>query len=129
MPRPLGDGVWEGLRRPGDGVVLTKTPKISVIVCTYRGSATLVKCLDSIVALDYPDFETMRACHEASGTELVLPATAGAQVPAAVPEALVPQALAPAITGLQYHQIDGVAFTTLGNQGAAGPPGVWGPYF
>src|SRR5690606_14221320 len=40
-------GVWEGLGRPSDGVVLTKTPKISVIVCTYRGSATLVKCLDS----------------------------------------------------------------------------------
>src|SRR5690606_21202195 len=52
-------GVWEGLRRPADGVVLTKTPKISVIVCTYRGSATLVKCLDSLVALDYPDFEIL----------------------------------------------------------------------
>src|SRR5512138_3524027 len=50
----------------------------------------------------------------------VLPATAGAQAPAAVPEALVPQALAPAITGLQYHQIDGVAFTTLGNEGTQG---------
>ncbi len=52
-------GVWGGLRRPSDGVVLTKMPKISVIVCTYRGSATLVKCLDSVVALDYPDFETI----------------------------------------------------------------------
>ena len=58
----------------------------------------------------------------------VLPATAGAQAPAAVsqalvPQALLPQALAPAITGLQYHQIDGIAFTTLGNEGVSGPPG------
>ena len=52
-------GVWEGLRQPSDGVTLTETPKVSVIVCTHRGSATLVKCLDSILALDYPDFEVI----------------------------------------------------------------------
>lgn len=52
-------GVWSRLRHPGDGVKLRETPKISVIVCTYRGSATLVRCLDSIVALDYPDVEVI----------------------------------------------------------------------
>ena len=52
-------GVWENLHDPSDGVILTETPKVSVIVCTHRGSATLVKCLDSILALDYPDFEVI----------------------------------------------------------------------
>lgn len=51
--------VWASQRRPSDGIVLTGTPRVSVIVCTYRGSGTLVKCLDSIVALDYPDFEIL----------------------------------------------------------------------
>jgi len=51
--------VWETLHRPSDGIALTEPPKVSVIVCTYRGSATLVKCLDSILALDYPDFEVV----------------------------------------------------------------------
>ncbi len=32
-------------------------PKVSVLVCTYRGSATLSACLDSLLALDYPDYE------------------------------------------------------------------------
>ena len=51
--------VWSELQKPSDGVRLTNAPKISVIVCTYRGSATLVQCLDSIVALEYPDFEVV----------------------------------------------------------------------
>lgn len=51
--------VWDGLKQPADGITLTFTPKISVIVCTYRGSATLVPCLDSITALDYPDYEVI----------------------------------------------------------------------
>ncbi len=53
------NGIWASQSRPSDGLTLTETPKVSVIVCTYRGSATLVPCLDSIVALDYPDFETL----------------------------------------------------------------------
>ena len=52
-------GVWEPLRRPTDTVVPARTPRISVIVCTDRGSATLVECLDSLVALDYPDVEIL----------------------------------------------------------------------
>lgn len=50
---------WERIRRPSDGVPLTDTPKVSVIVCTHRGSSTLVKCLDSIRELDYPDYEIL----------------------------------------------------------------------
>lgn len=52
-------GIWDGLKQPADGIILTETPKVSVIVCSYRGSATLVPCLDTITALDYPDFEVI----------------------------------------------------------------------
>ncbi len=34
-------------------------PRISVIVCTRNGSATLHACLDSLVALNYPEFEVL----------------------------------------------------------------------
>ncbi len=34
-------------------------PRISVVVCTHNGAATLGQCLDSLVALDYPDFEIL----------------------------------------------------------------------
>ncbi|WP_397384623.1 glycosyltransferase [Prosthecobacter sp.] len=34
-------------------------PRISVVVCTHNGAATLSQCLDSLVALRYPDFEIL----------------------------------------------------------------------
>lgn len=34
-------------------------PRISVVVCTHNGAATLGACLDSLVALRYPDFEIL----------------------------------------------------------------------
>lgn len=48
---------WGPWKKPGDCIRLMETPRVSVIVCTYKGSATLVECLDSLIALDYPDFE------------------------------------------------------------------------
>lgn len=48
---------WEPVERPGELVALNVTPKVSVIVCTYKGSATLVPCLDSLAALEYPNLE------------------------------------------------------------------------
>jgi len=33
------------------------TPKISVVVCTYNGARTLRACLESLLGLDYPDYE------------------------------------------------------------------------
>ncbi|MCB1203009.1 MAG: glycosyltransferase [Verrucomicrobiae bacterium] len=50
---------WEELKKPSDVLSLGTAPRVSVIVCTHRGSATLVPCLDSLVALDYPDFEVI----------------------------------------------------------------------
>lgn len=34
-------------------------PRISVVVCTHNGAATLSQCLDSLEALHYPDFEIL----------------------------------------------------------------------
>jgi len=34
-------------------------PRISVVVCTHNGAATLGQCLDSLLALRYPDFEIL----------------------------------------------------------------------
>jgi len=34
-------------------------PRISVVVCTRNGAATLGPCLDSLLALRYPDFEVL----------------------------------------------------------------------
>jgi len=48
---------WLPIQRASDVIDLTAPPRISVIVCTHRGSATLVPCLDSLVRLDYPDYE------------------------------------------------------------------------
>ncbi|MEM6279579.1 MAG: glycosyl transferase, partial [Verrucomicrobiota bacterium] len=40
---------WSNLGRGSDELPIEDFPKMSVIVCSYRGSATLVECLDSLV--------------------------------------------------------------------------------
>jgi glycosyltransferase involved in cell wall biosynthesis len=34
-------------------------PRVSVVVCSYNGAKTLWECLDSLVKLDYPDYEVI----------------------------------------------------------------------
>jgi len=34
-------------------------PRVSVVVCTYNGQATLAKCLEAVCRLDYPDYEVI----------------------------------------------------------------------
>ena len=34
-------------------------PKVSVVVCSYNGAATLESCLDSLMRLEYPDYEVI----------------------------------------------------------------------
>jgi hypothetical protein len=34
-------------------------PRISVVVCTYNGEATIAECLEGCTALDYPNFEVL----------------------------------------------------------------------
>jgi GT2 family glycosyltransferase len=47
-------------RGPGAGALgLCATPRVSVVVCSYNGGATLEQCLRSLLALDYPDYEVV----------------------------------------------------------------------
>jgi GT2 family glycosyltransferase len=39
--------------------LLNETPRVSVVVCTYNGARTLRQCLESLEALEYPDYEVI----------------------------------------------------------------------
>ncbi len=39
--------------------LLARTPRVSVVVCSYNGGNTLEQCLKSLLALDYPDYEVI----------------------------------------------------------------------
>jgi len=39
--------------------LLTPTPRVSVVVCTYNGEATLAECLEGVAALEYVDYEVI----------------------------------------------------------------------
>src|SRR5262249_9850857 len=39
--------------------LLPQAPRVSVVVCTSNGGATLEQCLHSLRALDYPDYEVI----------------------------------------------------------------------
>jgi GT2 family glycosyltransferase len=39
--------------------LLSSTPRVSVIVCSYNGGATLQQCLNSLSQLEYPDYEVI----------------------------------------------------------------------
>ena len=47
-----------GWREPS-AVPTPDTPKVTIIVCTYNGTATLRPCLDSLQRMHYPDFEVL----------------------------------------------------------------------
>jgi glycosyltransferase involved in cell wall biosynthesis len=46
---------WRGLPQSGN----PEQPRVSVVVCSYNGAATLRECLDSLMRLEYPDFEVI----------------------------------------------------------------------
>jgi GT2 family glycosyltransferase len=43
----------------GPAELLPQTPRVSVVVCTYNGGRTLSQCLQSLEALEYPDYEVL----------------------------------------------------------------------
>jgi len=49
--------------RPGESVPkkypLKKWPRVSVVVCSYNGGATLRECMEALMHVDYPDFEVV----------------------------------------------------------------------
>jgi GT2 family glycosyltransferase len=40
-------------------LTLPEWPRVSVVICTYNGSATIRDCLDGLAKLEYPDFEVI----------------------------------------------------------------------
>jgi O-antigen biosynthesis protein len=59
-PKPSVDLVreaWSETRR--EAALSSSAPTMGVIVCTYRGSGTLVACLDTLVRQNYPNFEVV----------------------------------------------------------------------
>ena len=52
-------GMLPALATPGQGVRLRRTPRISIVICTYNGSRTLRQALDSLQDLVYPDYEVL----------------------------------------------------------------------
>ncbi|MGI8604079.1 MAG: glycosyltransferase [Verrucomicrobiales bacterium] len=47
------------LHRPGQGVRLRELPRFSVIVCSFNGSSTLRRALESLQQLAYADYEVI----------------------------------------------------------------------
>jgi GT2 family glycosyltransferase len=57
-PKPAYHALREVFGRAPAGL-LDRAPRVSVVVCTYNGGATLDQCLRSLTALDYPDYEVI----------------------------------------------------------------------
>jgi GT2 family glycosyltransferase len=52
------DAVRSGFQA-APGFPLPRAPRVSVVVASYNGERTLKGCLDSLLRLDYPDFEIL----------------------------------------------------------------------
>ena len=50
---------WGDLCLGSDLLEIDPFPMISVIICTYKGSETLVECLNSVTSIDYPNYEVI----------------------------------------------------------------------
>jgi GT2 family glycosyltransferase len=57
-PKPACIALAEVFRST-PAALLTETPRVSVVVCSYNGGRTLEQCLRSLLALDYPDYEVI----------------------------------------------------------------------
>lgn len=58
-PKPSLGIVRELLHRLPGFLPWERVPRISVVVCTYNGSATIGECLESLQRLRYPDYEVI----------------------------------------------------------------------
>src|SRR5262249_26511474 len=57
-PKPAYHALREVLELT-PAALLTTSPRVSVVVCTYNGGRTLDQCLRSLLDLDYPDYEVI----------------------------------------------------------------------
>jgi GT2 family glycosyltransferase len=58
LPKASYHALREVFEAPAPAL-LAEAPAVSVVVCTYNGGATLGQCLQSLRALDYPDYEVI----------------------------------------------------------------------
>jgi GT2 family glycosyltransferase len=57
-PKPAYHALREVLTR-APAALLRNVPRVSVVVCTYNGGRTLDQCLQSLMAVNYPDYEVI----------------------------------------------------------------------
>ena len=57
--KPAATVVRDAWKELGGPVDASRLPSISVVVCSYNGSRTLEECLESLMRLDYPDYEVI----------------------------------------------------------------------
>jgi GT2 family glycosyltransferase len=58
QPKPALEAVRAAFA-PNPELPTSPAPRISVVVCTYNGSATLRECLEGALTLHYPDYEVI----------------------------------------------------------------------
>jgi GT2 family glycosyltransferase len=58
QPKPALEAVRRAYN-PTPEISASPAPRISVVVCTYNGSATLRDCLEGVLTLHYPDYEVI----------------------------------------------------------------------
>jgi glycosyltransferase involved in cell wall biosynthesis len=47
---------------PNPQIAASPAPRMSVVICTYNGSATLRQCLEAALTLHYPNYEVIVVC-------------------------------------------------------------------
>ncbi|MBW3539123.1 MAG: glycosyltransferase [Planctomycetes bacterium] len=57
--KPAADRLERVWSRLGEVSPAENLPKVSVVVCSYNGARTLHECLDSLMRLNYPDYEVI----------------------------------------------------------------------
>ncbi|MGE5617365.1 MAG: glycosyltransferase, partial [Candidatus Woesearchaeota archaeon] len=61
-PKRALDAVRAAFVPPTPQIAASPAPRISVIICTYNGAATLRACLEGVLTLHYPDYEVIVVC-------------------------------------------------------------------
>jgi GT2 family glycosyltransferase len=57
-PKPALQAVSDAFN-PSPQLTTSPAPQMSVVICTYNGSATLRECLEGVLTLHYPDYEVI----------------------------------------------------------------------
>lgn len=57
--KPAADAVRQSWRNIPGTLMPEDAPPVSVVVCSYNGERTLEECLDSLMRLNYPDYEVI----------------------------------------------------------------------